>query len=248
MKKFLAGALAAALVLSNSVPVFADLENFTVKEQGEVEYNMTAGKPELTMNVILPGDMNIAMNPYGLRFYILKESEAYTENGIVSVAYPIQNFETDYGIYLDAKAVTVNSGTKWVVSTEPVEPGVKGANMSFTASASPEGITQYSNEFRAATSAEKQGNLPLDSTVPYNKKTGNPSGYTAQRKLAYIPASVDGVEPGITYVGFTGILAGDSEEKRVKWKDDDSIIVRLVLKITPAPKNLGTAPEVPPDP
>lgn len=240
MKRFFAGALAAALILSNSAPVFAD-KAMTIKEQGDVSYNLNAIKPDIVLNIVLPGDISIAMNPYGNRFLIFEDKDSYTENGIVSVAYPILNYETDYGVFLDATAVTITSSSKWVVSRDPVEPGIKGANMSFTASDTPEGIAQYSSEFKMAASATSQGNLPLDSTVPYNKKTGTPKGYTEQRKIAYIPASVDGETPGTVYVGFTGILAGDSDVMPIRWKEgEDEIKVKLVLKFNPASKYYGS--------
>lgn len=240
MKRFFAGALAAALVLSNSAPAFADKTDI-IKEQGDVRYNLSADNPDIVLNIVLPGDINIAMNPYGNRFFVIEDSDASTNNGIVSVAYPILNYETDYGVFLDAKAVTTTSSSKWVVSREPVEPGVKGANMSFTASDTPEGITQYSSEFKKAASATSQGNMPLDSTIPYNKKTGTPKGQTEQKKIAYIPASVDGETPGTVYVGFTGMLAGDSDTMPVRWKNgEDEINVKLVLKFTPASKYYGS--------
>ena len=239
MKKFFAGAVAAALILSNSAPAFADGTK-TVKEPDNVRYDVSIENPDIVLKLVLPGDINIALNPYGNRFFLTENEMVHTENGVVSVAYPILNYEMDYGVFLDAKATTSTSSSKWVVSRDPVTPGVKGANMSFTASDTPGGIAQYSNEFKRATSATSQGNLPLDSTVVFDSKAGTKKGQTIQNKLAYIPASADGVTPGAVYVGFTGMLAEDSDTMPVKWKETDMITVKLVLKVTPASKYYGS--------
>ena len=188
------------------------------------------------------------MNPYGNDIELTELGMIKTKNGIVSVAYPVLNYETDCGVFFDAKATVKTSSKKWAVTTDPVKPGVKGANMSFTASDTPEGIAVYSNEFRQATSASSQGNLPLDSTTPYNKDKGLAKGQSVQKKVAYVPASVDGETPSQIYIGFTGMLAEDSDTMPVDWTEKDIITVNLILSVTPGPKNLGTTPDPDPSP
>lgn len=245
MKKFLAGALAAALALSFPATAFA-AKTKTVTKMGEVEIEVSAVMPDTVLKLSLPGDMKIAINPYGNDIKLTELEMIRTNNGIVSVAYPVLNYETDCGVFFDAKATTRTSSSTWSVTKTPVKAGVKGANMSFTASDTPEGIAVYSNQYKQATSVSSQGNLPLDSTSPYSQSKGLAKGQTKQRKVAYIPASKDGVTPSQIYIGFAGKLAEDSKTTDVDWTEKDVITVNLILSITPAPKNLGAEPE--PDP
>lgn len=245
MKKFLAGALAAALALSFPATAIA-AETKTVTKMGEVDFEVTAARPTTVLKLALPGDMKIAINPYGNDIQLTELGMIRTNNGIVSVAYPVLNFETDCGVFFDAKATTKTSSSKWSVTKTPVKAGVKGANMSFTASDTPEGIAVYSNQFKQATSASSQGNLPLDSTTAYNKNKGLAKGQSVQKKVAFVPASEDGETPGQIYIGFAGKLADDSATMPVNWTEDDIITVNLILSITPGPKTLGTTPD--PDP
>ncbi len=237
MKKFLAGALAAALVLSVSAPAFAAGEK-TLTTQGEVEYDVSVGYPDVVLNIALPGQLRVALNPYGNDFQLTELGMIRTHNGIVSVAYPVLNYDTECGVFFDAKAFTTTSSSKWAVTKNALTPGVKGANMAFTASDTAEGIANYSNVNRKATSATSQGNLVLDSTSPYDKEKGLARGQTIQQKVAYVPASADGETPSKIFIGFTGMLAEDSDTTPVNWTEDDVINVNLVLKITPGPKTL----------
>ncbi len=235
MKKLLAGVLAALSVLSVSAPAYAAEKNVT--KPGEITYEVIAASPKITLNVVLPAQIKAALNPYGKDFQIDELNTIHTQNGIVSVAYPVHNLDTNYGVFIDAVAVTTTSGN-WSVTTSALTDGVKGAKMSVTASDDEEGITQYSNVKKAATSATDQGNLPLDSTVPADKTKGTVKGQTSQQKLAYIPASSDGTTAQIIYIGFSGALAEDSADTPVNWTDTDAINVNLVLKLTPGPKTL----------
>lgn len=238
MKKNIASLLAALSVLSVSVPAYAATTK-NVARQGEITYDVIAQKPKIVLNVILPSQIKAAMNPYGNDFQIDDLNTIHTQNGIVSVAYPVQNLETDYGVFVDATAITSTSDRKWSVDTNALTPGVKGANMSLTASKTEAGIAaQYSNVKKAATSATDQGNLPLDSTVPADKTKGIAKGQTSQQKLAYIPASADGTTAQTVYIGFSGALAEDSADTIVNWTDTDTINVNLVLKLMPGPKTL----------
>lgn len=236
MKKLMAGILAIASVLSASVSAQASAVKSMTKP-GELQYEVSVTNPKIVLNIVLPSQMKAAINPYGNEFQINDLNTIHTTNGIVSVAYPVHNLDTDYGVFFDAIAVTTTSGD-WSVTTSSLTPGVKGANMAVTASASEEGITQYSNVKKAATSATAQGNLPLDSTVPADTAKGIQKGQTSQQKLAYVPASVDGTTPSKIYIGFAGKLADDSADTVINWTENDNINVNLVLKITPAPKTL----------
>lgn len=243
MKKFLAGALAAALVLS--VPATATAaDTKTVTAHGTaVEYDVTATNPKVVLNIIMPGTLKVGMNPYNKDFALTESQMIRTNNGIVSVAYLVQNLDTTYGVYMDATAVTTTSSSKWSVTTKPVKAGVKGANMSFTASDTAEGIANYSNVKKAAVSETEQGNLPLDSTVAANRTKGTVKGQTSQKKVVYVPASKDGKTPSKIYIGFTGMLADDSATTDVDWTSDDSINVSLVLKLIPGPTTLNAESE-----
>lgn len=237
MKKIIAGLLAALSVLSVSVPVYAaGVKNVT--KQGEITYEVVAKRPKIVLNVVLPAQIKAAMNPYGNDIQIDELNTIHTQNGIVSVAYPVHNLDTDYGVFIDAVAVTSTSNKKWSVTTGALTPGEKGAKMSLTASNTEAGIAQYSDVKKAATSATSQGNLPLDSTVPADKTKGIVKGQTSQQKFAYIPASSDGTTAKIIYIGFSGALADDSADTPVNWTDTDYINVNLVLKLTPGPKTL----------
>lgn len=236
MKKLIAGLLATASVLS--VSTAAQAADKIINRPNEVEYDIEIPNPKVVMNVAMPSQMKAAINPYGAEFDVDELGTVSSNNGVVSVAYPIENLDTELGIYVDATAITSTGSTKWSVTTTALTPGVKGANMAVTASATEAGITQYSNVKKAATSASSQGNLPLDSTVPADKAKGIAKGQTSQSKLAYAPASADGVTPSKVFIGFVGQLSGDSADTIVNWTDSDQISVSLVLKLTPAPKTL----------
>ena len=238
MKRIIAGVLAALSVLSVSAPAFAADKN--VVKPGEVSYDVVAANPKIVLNVALPAQMKAAINPYGSEFAINDLNTIHTTNGIVSVAYPVHNYDESYGIFIDASAVTTTSEPqKWSVTTNTLTPGVKGANMAFTASKNENGIAQYSNVKQSATSATAQGNMPLDSTVPADKEKGISKGQTSQQKVAYVPASADGETPSKIYIGFAGKLADDSADTVINWTEQDNINVNLVLKLVPAPKTLA---------
>lgn len=237
MKKLIASFLAIASVLSVSVSAQAAAVK-TVKKPGEVEYNIEAKRQKVVLNMVMPSKMKAALNPYGADMSVDDLDTVHSRNGIVSVAYPIENLDENYGIFVDATAVTSTSSTKWSVTTNALTPGVKGANMAVTASNTENGITQYSSTAKSATSATNQGNMPLDSTIPADKAKGIVKGQTSQQKLAYVPASADGETPSKVFIGFTGKLADDSADTVINWTDSDTINVQLILKITPGPKTL----------
>ncbi len=238
MKKFLAGLLAAVSVLSLSAPAYA-ANSKTMTKQGELSYDVAVEMPEIVFNVALPSEMKVALNPFGNTFQLDELNTVRTNNGIVSVAYPMENYNKDYGFFLDATAITSTSTDRWFVVKDALTPGVKGANMAFLASQDEEGIAQYSNTNRAATSVSSQGNLVLDSTVQRDNEKGIARGQTSQTKVAYVPASADGTTPSKIYIGFTGKLAEDSDTTPVNWTENDVITVNLILRLTPGPKTLA---------
>ncbi len=238
MKKFLAGLLAAVSALSLSAPGYA-ASSKTMTKQGELSYDVVAEMPDIVLKVSLPAQLKAALNPYGNEFQIGELNSIRTANGIVSVAYPVHNLDTDYGVFIDATAITSTSSSKWSVSAATLTDGVKGANMCLRASDTEAGIATYSAASKAATSATDQGNLLLDSTVPADSAKGTVKGQTSQTKLAYVPASTDGTTPKIIYIGFAGKLSEDSASTPVNWTENDTINVNLVLRVTPAPKTLS---------
>lgn len=235
MKKLIASVLAIASVLS--VSVAAQAAEKKVSKPGELQFDVAVTNPKVVLNMVMPSKMKAALNPYGAEMQVDDLDNVHSTNGIVSVAYPIENLDTNYGIFIDAIAVTTTAGS-WDVTTSALTPGVKGANMAVTASNTENGITQYSNVAKAATSATNQGNMPLDSTIPADKANGIEKGQTSQQKLAYVPASADGETSSEVFIGFTGKLADDSADTIVNWTDSDTINVQLILKITPGPKTL----------
>lgn len=235
MKKLLAGILAIAAVLSGSVGAItasaATTTKTVTKNFGEASYDVSANLPKVTLNLVMPSTIKAALNPYGVGIKI-DDAESWVSNamGIVSLAYPIVNKSKDYGVYFDAEAYTSTSG-EWDVTKTAVEDGTKAANMSLTAANTAEEIADednYSNTASAA-SGTSQGNLPLDSTAT--------DGRTSQEKFAYVPAAVSGQQK--IYIGFTGKLADSSDSTPVKWTENDSINVNVILRVFPAPKTLA---------
>lgn len=235
MKKFLAGILAAVSVFSAAAPAYA-AETKVVSKPKEVVYDVVVQKPKIVLNVALPSQVKATLNPYGNDFALNELNTIRTQNGIVSVAYPIHNYDTSYGVFIDAVAVTSTSGSGWDVTKGALTPGVKGANMAFVVSTTEEGVANYSNVSKAATSASSQGNLALDSTVPADSAKGTVKGQTSQQKIGYVPASADGTTAEVIYIGFAGKLSEDAANAPVNWTDSDTINVNLVLKLTPGPK------------
>lgn len=233
MKKLLAGILAIAAVLSGSVGASAAAATKNVtKNYGEISYDVSANLPKVTLNLVMPSTIKAALNPYGVGIKI-EDAESWVTNtmGIVSLAYPIVNKSTDYGVYFDAVAYTSTSG-EWQVTKTAVQNGIKGANMSLTAANTAEDLADednYSNTASAA-SGSAQGNLPLDSTAA--------NGRTSQEKFAYIPAATADTPQQKIFIGFTGKLADDSAATPVKWTENDSINVNVILRVFPAPKKL----------
>lgn len=249
MKKILAGVLAVASMLSVSATALATDKNVT--KPGEIEYDVAVTAPTVTLNLVMPAKLAAALNPYGAEIKL--DADTTTTNTIASAAYKVTNKSTDYGVYIDAKAITtvstpdkpVDGKPAWTVTADALPStadGVKNANlalMGFSAVSAMKTATPAAAN--AAASSSAQGALVLDSTVEANKETGVVAGQTESKKFMYIKAATDATTPGEAYMGFVGKLAESTADgkKEVVWNEDDAINVTLVLKVTAGPKKLA---------
>lgn len=264
-KKILAGVLAAASALSMSVSAFAAENEKNVTKPGEIEYDVPVNAPTVVLNLTMPAKLQAALNPYGADIK-LKEASApdkddavTTSAGIASLAYTITNNSQEYGIYIDATAVTTvetADKTKWTVSKAALKDGTKGAQLYLTGSDTVanlktaieklDGTDALDDSVKPAEggrSGTTQGLLAMDSTVVADKATGVVAGQTSMKKLFYVAAATKAdatVTPGSIVVGFGGTLAASSDDTEVEWTEDDAINVNLVLKVTAGPKTLPT--------
>ena len=251
MKKILAGVLAAATMLTMSLSASAATTK-AVTKPGEVTYDVAVTAPKIVLNVVMPAKMAASLNPYGADFKIDAETTPTTsKNKIVSTAYEVQNLTQDYGVYLDATAITTittTDKTKWTVSGAKVTEGVKGAQMALIVDKDKATIKTAIDGTTALTSKafdDTDGKLVMDSTVAADKTKGLVAGQTNQKKVAYIPASADGTTAQKIYMGFAGYLTASKDEGKatealVEWKEDDAINVNLVLKVVAGPKAFPT--------
>lgn len=256
MKKILAGVLASASLLAMTTSAFAATKE--IKAAGEVEYDVAATTPKVVLNLIMPAKMSAALNPYGADIKLVEAIEADPDNGIAaadavtttagiaSPAYEIKNMSTDYGIVIDAKAITTVSTadkTPWTVATAAPTDGKKGAQMALINAATVDDLKTLAE----GTLADTDGSIMmLNSTVAANRDKGIEAGQTSQKKFMKLgAASVDntGDEPVVTgvsgYLGFAGKLADSSATVDVEWTEDDAINVALVLKVVAGPKGDG---------
>lgn len=250
MKKILAGILATASLMAMTVSASAATEK-TVTKAGELTYDVAVTAPKVVLNLIMPAKMTASLNPYGAEIKLSADGSKKSVKGIASVAYPVVNKSEDYGVYLDATAITKITTTDkpnadktpaWSVKGTAVTPGTKGACMSLNA------VTNVADNPTAQVSApatsSAQGALLLDSTVAADKANGIVAGQTKQAKFAFIPARTTGASAadGKVYLIFAGDLAKSNNSGEVVWNDDDAINVNLVLKVTAGPKTLQTLP------
>lgn len=261
MKKILAGVLAAASMLAVSATAFAT-DTKAVKAPGDVEYDVTVGAPKVVLDLVMPAKLAAALNPYGANIVMTPEvkadatatppvaavAEINTTKGIGSVTYKVTNNSVDYGVFIDATAITTvetTDATKWTVKPAAVVDGTKGAQLALIAAKSNAAATMAptSQPTASATWAEASGGvLVMDSTVAADKTKNLAAGQTNQKKFAYVAAATvagDVVTPADIYMGFTGVLAKDATGKEVVWNDDDAINVQLVLKVTAGPKTFA---------
>lgn len=251
MKKILAGVLAAATMLTMSLSASAATTK-AVTKPGEVTYDVAVTAPKIVLNVVMPAKLAASLNPYGAEIKLDAETTPTTStNKIASTAYEVQNLTKDYGVYLDATAITTittTDATKWTVSAAKLTDGVKGAQMALIVDKDKATIKADIDGSAALTSKafdDTDGKLVMDSTVAADKTKGVVAGQTNQKKVAYIPASADGTTAQKIYMGFAGCLSktkgeGTTSEQAVEWKEDDAINVNLVLKVVAGPKTFPT--------
>ncbi len=265
MKKILAGILATASLMAMSVGASAASNDKNVTKAGELTYDVAVTAPKVVLNLVMPAKMTAALNPYGAAIKIGTKPTSESDStpvdvsmntGIASVAYTITNKSQDYGVYLDATAITTITTTDkpkadkspaWGVVTDAITTaqGVKNANlalMTFADISTMAGATKPVAASNAVTSS-KAGNLVLDSTVAADKANGVAAGQTSQKKFAFIPAAKEAsgkVTDGTLVMGFVGVLGTSKADGSadVEWKEDDAINVNLVLKVTAGPKEL----------
>ncbi|MDE6731291.1 MAG: hypothetical protein K2J77_00245 [Oscillospiraceae bacterium] len=248
MKKILAGVLAAASMLAVSATAFATTSDKTVTKAGELTYDVAVTAPKIVLNLVMPAKMTAALNPYGAEIKIdATDASKVVTNGIASTMYTVTNKTEDYGVYIDATAVTtITTSDKdasgkpaWSVKGNTVTAGTKGAALALMASKAAPTITSKAITLPTTTAswASNAGALLMDSTVAADTTNKTPAGYTTVKKLAYVAASDSGTD-GTCYLTFVGLLAGEDTNKPVEWKEDDAINVNLVLKVSAGPKTL----------
>lgn len=251
MKKILASVLAAASILTMTVSASATTTDKNILKPGEVTYDVAVTAPKVVLNLVMPAKMTAALNPYKADIKYDPDSASTTsKNTIQGIAYKVTNKSEDYGVYIDATAITTITTTDkkkadgsnaWDVITTAVADGTKNANMALIAGSTVAKIAPSSvPTASAAMTSSADGVLLLDSTVKADKTTGVAAGQTSLKKWAYAKASTGAGSEGIIYIGLTGKLALDdtTNKKEVVWNEDDAINVNLVLKVTAGPKTL----------
>lgn len=238
MKKIIASVLAAASVLSVSATAFAASDTKDVTKTGDITYDVSATAPKVTLKLVMPAKMAASLNPYGADIKLDKEGKNTLKTGIASTAYEIINKTTDYGIAIDAKAittVTTTDTTTWKVSATNVEDGTKAANMAFMSFKDAAAMAADASWADASAAADDDldaqgGILVLDS----DQTSG-----TEQEGIVKLGAAANATTPASCVVGFVGVLAKSStgkDAKKVTWNEDDAINVNLVLKVNVGPK------------
>lgn len=256
MKKILAGVLAAASMLSVSATAFAASTDKNVTKAGELTYDVAVTAPKIVLNLVMPAKMSAALNPYGADIKLEPNDSSSTNTtklGIASAAYKVSNKSTDYGVYIDATAITTITTTDkpnadktpaWGVVTTAItaNSGVKNANMALMGFANVGAMksTTAPAAANAKATATAQGALVLDSTVAADKTAGVAAGQTSAKQFMYLKAATDADTPTDAYMGFLGVLGSSKTDGSadVEWKEDDAINVNLVLKISAGPKTL----------
>ena len=233
-KKILAGVLAAASALSMSVSAFAADDTQSVTGNGELEYDVEVTAPTVVLNLVMPAKLEAALNPYGADIVILKgetdDANVTSSNGIVSTAYKITNKSKDYGVYIDATAVTKPSKGITVTGATLGTTEGKDACMALAGlSKAPTKTAGFTVAASTAATQSAQGTLLLDSTAD--------GGKTEQKKFMYLAAAGDDSDTE-AYMGFVGTLESGDD---IEWTEDDNINVNLVLKISAGPKKFPGA-------
>lgn len=242
MKKILAGLLATASLMAMTVSASATTDK-NITKAGEVTYDVAVTAPKVVLNLVMPAKMAASLNPYGAEIKFDDAGTNKSVKGIASVPYKVTNKSTDYGVYLDATAITTITTTDkkkadgsnaWDVKGITVTNGTKGACMSLLAI---EAIADNPTAKASKAFASGEGALLLDSSAKADTTAKTPAGYTKQAKVAFVKAN-DGSNDGVVYLQFAGDLAKTQGTNEVVWNEDDSINVNLVLKVTAGPKAL----------
>lgn len=236
MKKILAGVLAAASLTAMTVSASATTTDKIVTKAGEVTYDVAVTAPKVVLDLVMPSKIAASLNPYGAEIKL--DATTTSTKGIASIAYEVTNKSEDYGVYLDATAittVTTTDTTKWAVTGTNTTAGTKSACAGLIAvenvTADPMPIASKS------ATASGQGALLFDSTVAADRTTNTVAGQTKWSKVAFIKASNGGTD-GKVYLIIAGDLAKSSGTDEVVWNEDDAINVNLVLKVVAGPKTL----------
>lgn len=249
MKKILAGILASTTLLAMTVSASAATTK-TVTAAGEQTYDVTIAAPKVVLNLIMPAKITAALNPYGAEIKLDEATPTPTTitNGIGSVAYSVTNQSTDYGVWIDATAVTtVNTADETAWTVKALESGKKGAELALVAGNAVADIkTLATGTFADIVDAKatdnsgtpKQGALRMDSTVAENATTGAAAGTTSQKKFMFVPAK-NGSTDGVAYMALVGNLQNDVDT--IEYTAEDSIGVSLVLKVSAGAKTIDGA-------
>lgn len=256
MKKILAGVLAAASMLTVSATAFAleggDTAN--IVKPGEKEYSIDSGMLSVELDLEIPAKFQAFLNPYGASVEIKEKTTTLdaTKNDadVISYAYEFVNNTKDFGVSIDADAITTVAGElKTVKATALTGTAAtdKEANVALVASYDLAKIAKYGFSGTGTTAIPAasakmtnaaDGALVLDSTVTANTTTGIAAGETKQAGWAHVKAYDDtNKTPGKTYAAIVGKLSENSTTP-LEWTDDDAFSVALVLKFNPGPASL----------
>lgn len=250
MKKMLAGVLAAASVLSVSATAFAleGGDTAAITKPTEKEYSVGTGVLNVELDLEIPAKFQAFLNPYGAQVEI-KEKIGTTDAlksgaGVVSYAYEFVNNTTDFGVSVDATAITTGSLKTSATAVNATAATAKEANMAlvaadtaakiagYGAASSPTGIPVAN----AKMTGSANGVLVLNSAATAGSAyTGSVAGETKQSAWGHIPAlttSGSTKTPGKLYAGFVGALA-NSTTAPLEYTDDDAVEIALVLKFNP---------------
>ena len=254
MKKILAGVLAAASMLTVSATAFAleggDTAN--IVKPGEKEYSIDSGMLSVELDLEIPAKFQAFLNPYGASVEIKEKTSTIdaTKNDadVISYAYEFVNNTKDFGVSIDADAITTVAGELKAVKATALTGTAatdKEANVALVASYDLAKIAKYGFSGTGTTAipsasakmaAAADGALVLDSTVTAG--TGIAAGETKQAGWAHVKAYDDTTKtPGKTYAAIVGKLAENSTTP-LEWTDEDAFSVALVLKFNPGPATL----------
>ncbi len=246
MKKILASVLAAASVMSLSVTASAleGGDTAAVTKPSSKEYDVASGLLSVELDLEIPAKFQAFLNPYGAQVEIKEKvgTTAAEKSGatVVSYAYEFVNNTKDFGVSVDADAITTGAlkvNTTAVTNTA----NAKSANVALVAADTAAKIAGYG----AATSATAIPTASTQMTTTANgvlilnadatAGTGTVAGETKQQGWGHVPALTESGStktPGKLYAGFVGKLATNTDGS-IEYTDEDAFEVALVLKFNP---------------